>query len=70
MVWLERVALEDGTHRLWRLKGILNKINLFPASLESYASIVKIISKIRPTEVYHLGAQSYVDFSFRDEFPH
>ena len=65
---VRRVALEDGTHRLWRLKDILNKINLFPASLESYASIVKIISKIRPTEVYHLGAQSYVDFSFRDEF--
>ena len=38
------------------------------ASLESYASIVKIIQKIKPDEIYHLGAQSYVSYSFEDEF--
>ncbi len=65
---VRRVALEDGNHRLWRLKHLLNKITLHPASLESYASLVKIIQKIKPTEVYHLGAQSYVDYSFKDEF--
>ena len=65
---VRRVALEDGTHRLWRLKGILKKITLHAASLESYASIVKIIQRIKPSEVYHLGAQSYVDYSFKDEF--
>jgi len=65
---IRRVALEDRTHRLWRLKGILKKINLHAASLESYASIVKIIQKIKPNEIYHLGAQSYVDYSFKDEF--
>ena len=65
---VRRVALEDKTHRLWRLRNILNKINLHAASLESYASIVKIIQKIKPHEVYHLGAQSYVSYSFEDEF--
>jgi GDPmannose 4,6-dehydratase len=65
---VRRVALEDGNHRLWRLRHILNKITLHSASLESYASLVKIIQKIKPTEVYHLGAQSYVDYSFKDEF--
>jgi GDPmannose 4,6-dehydratase len=65
---IRRVALEDRTHRLWRLKGILKKINLHAASLESYASIVKIIQKIKPNEIYHLGAQSYVDYAFQDEF--
>jgi GDPmannose 4,6-dehydratase len=65
---IRRVALEDRTHRLWRLKGILKKINLHAASLESYASIVKIIQKIKPSEIYHLGAQSYVDYAFQDEF--
>jgi len=65
---VRRVALEDGNHRLWRLRGILDKINLHPASLESYASLVKLIQKIKPDEVYHLGAQSYVDYSFKDEF--
>jgi GDPmannose 4,6-dehydratase len=65
---VRRVALEDKTHRLWRLKGILKKINLHSASLESYASIVKIVQKVKPDEIYHLGAQSYVDYSFKDEF--
>ncbi len=65
---VRRVALEDGNHRLWRLRHLLNKITLHPASLESYASLVKIIQRIKPSEVYHLGAQSYVDYSFKDEF--
>ena len=65
---IRRVAAEDKTHRLWRLKHILNKITIHPASLESYASMVKIIQKIKPHEVYHLGAQSYIDYAFKDEF--
>ncbi len=65
---IRRVALEDKTHRLWRLRKVLKKVSLHPASLESYASLVKIIQKVKPTEIYHLGAQSYVDYSFKDEF--
>ena len=65
---VRRVALEDENHRLWRIRHLIKKITLHPASLESYASLVKIIQKIKPTEVYHLGAQSYVDYSFKDEF--
>jgi len=65
---IRRVALEDETHRLWRIKEIKNKITLHSASLESYASLVKIIQKIKPHELYHLGAQSYVSYSFADEF--
>ena len=66
--FVRRVALEDETHRLWRIKHLKKKINLSSASLESYASIVKIIQKIKPNEVYHLAAQSYVSYSFEDEF--
>ena len=40
---IRRVALENENHRLWRIKHILKKIKLHPATLESYASIVKII---------------------------
>ena len=66
--FVRRVALEDETHRLWRIRHIKNKLNLHSASLESYASIVKIIQKIKPNEIYHLAAQSYVSYSFEDEF--
>jgi len=65
---IRRVALEDETHRLWRIRKIKNKIKLHGASLESYASLVKIINKVKPHELYHLGAQSYVSYSFDDEF--
>ena len=65
---IRRVALEDETHRLWRIKNIRKKITLHAASLESYASLAKIIQKIKPNELYHLGAQSFVDYSFKDEF--
>jgi len=65
---VRRVALEDKTHRLWRLRKILDKINLHSASLESYASLVKIVQKVKPSEIYHLAAQSYVSYSFEDEF--
>jgi len=65
---VRRVALEDERHRLWRIRKILKDINLHAGSLESYASIFKIILKIKPTEVYHLAAQSYVGYSFEDEF--
>ena len=65
---VRRVALEDETHRLWRIRKILSDLNLHAGSLESYARIFNIIQKIKPDEIYHLGAQSYVGYSFEDEF--
>ena len=65
---VRRIALEDETHRLWRIRKIIKNLNLHAGSLESYASLFNIILKIKPTEVYHLAAQSYVDYSFQDEF--
>ena len=65
---VRRVALEDETHRMWRIIDIKKKITLHSASLESYASLVKIVQKIKPAEVYHLAAQSYVHYSFEDEY--
>ena len=65
---VRRVALEDENHRLWRIRKILNDVTLHAGSLESYASLFNIILKIKPDEVYHLAAQSYVGYSFEDEF--
>ena len=65
---VRRIALEDETHRLWRIRKIIKNLNLHAGSLESYASLFNIILKIKPAEVYHLAAQSYVDYSFQDEF--
>jgi GDPmannose 4,6-dehydratase len=65
---VRRVALEDPLHRLWRLQGILDHIQLHPASMESYASMFRAVEEVQPDECYHLAAQSFVSYSFDDEF--
>jgi GDPmannose 4,6-dehydratase len=65
---VRRVALEDPEHRLSRLTAVLDRIVLHAASLESYASLHQVVEKVRPDECYHLAAQSFVSYSFDDEF--
>lgn len=65
---VRRVALEDPEHRLVRLHGVRDRIHLHAASLESYASVFQVIAAVRPEECYHLAAQSFVSYSFDDEF--
>ncbi|HTS64259.1 MAG TPA: GDP-mannose 4,6-dehydratase [Candidatus Acidoferrales bacterium] len=65
---VRRVALEDPENRLKRLEAIRPMLRLHAASLESYASLHQVIAKCRPEECYHLAAQSFVSYSFDDEF--
>ena len=50
------------------IKTYKKNINIHAGSLESYASVINIVTKIKPQEIYHLGAQSYIDYAFKDEF--
>ena len=65
---VRRVAIEDPEHRLWRIKHITDRLILHSASLETYASIFNVVEKVKPNECYHLAAQSFVSYSFEDEF--
>jgi len=65
---VRRVALEHPQARMWRIRHILDRLHIHSASMESYASIFNIVSEIKPDECYHLAAQSYVSYSFEDEF--
>src|SRR5690348_6047250 len=65
---VRRVALEDPAHRLARLGSVRDRVTLHAASIESVASVFKIVSEIQPDECYHLAAQSFVSYSFDDEF--
>jgi GDPmannose 4,6-dehydratase len=65
---IRRVALEDPGHQLWRIRNIRDRLKLHCGSLESYASIFKIAHEVKPDECYHLAAQSFVGYSFEDEF--
>src|ERR1043166_9478167 len=65
---VRRVAIEDPEHRLTRLDAIRSRIHVHAASLESYASIHQVVAQVMPDECYHLAAQSFVSYSFDDEF--
>ena len=65
---VRRVALEDPDHRLARLATVRDKVTFHAASLESYASIYQAVGAVMPNECYHLAAQSFVSYSFDDEF--
>ncbi len=65
---VRRVAIEQPEVRMWRIRHLLDKLIIHSASMESYASIFNIISDVRPDECYHLAAQSFVSYSFEDEF--
>lgn len=65
---VRRVALEDPERRFTRIRHLLDRVTLHPASLESYPSIFHIVSKYDFDECYHLAAQSFVAESFADGF--
>lgn len=64
-----RVAVEDKTQHFSRINHLVNagKIQLYGATLENYASIYQVLVKVKPDEIYHLAAQSFVSHSFEDE---
>ncbi len=65
---IRRVAIEDPEHRLWRILHIKDRLHLHAASLESLPSIYRVFQTVKPDECYHLAAQSFVTYSFEDEF--
>jgi GDPmannose 4,6-dehydratase len=65
---VRRVALEDPEHHLGRINGVRSRIHLHAGSLESFPSLFQVVRKVQPDECYHLAAQSFVSYSFDDEF--
>lgn len=65
---VRRAAIEDPEHRMSRIKHIVTKLTIHSGSVESFASIFKVVREVVPDECYHLAAQSFVTYSFEDEF--
>jgi len=63
-----RLAIEDPSHRLNRIKHILDDVKLHSGTLENYSRFIEIFDDIKPDECYHLAAQSFVYESFEDGF--
>ncbi len=65
---VRRIAIENPEHKLWRIYHLLDKIHIHTATLDSFYSIYKLVNSVKPDECYHLAAQSFVPYSFEDEF--
>jgi len=65
---VRRAAIEDQEHRMSRITHLLDRIAIHPGSVESYPSIFNVVREVEPDECYHLAAQSFVAYSFIDEF--
>jgi GDPmannose 4,6-dehydratase len=65
---VRRVALEDPSHRLRRIDAVRDRLHLHAGSLESFPSVHHVFRTAMPDECYHLAAQSFVSYSFDDEF--
>lgn len=75
--YLARFLLEKGYHvfggyrrvstpNFWRLHylEVLDQIDLLPLDLIDASSVLDIVKKTEPDEIYHLAAQSFVEASF------
>ena len=54
------------TPNFWRLMAlnVLNKVTLIPADIADMSSLLEVVTRANPEEIYNLGAQSYVGASF------
>ena len=62
-----RVAIENVNSRYSRIKHIKNDLKLYSGDIRDYARMFEIINEVKPDELYHLAAQSFVGVSFKDE---
>ena len=46
----------------WRIRNFKNRITLHKVNIRDGKKIEKLLLKIKPDEIYHLAAQSYVDY--------
>ena len=55
-------------NNLNNLKNISDKILFKKIDINDYSKIKNLIKSIKPNEIYHLAAQSFINYKFEDEF--
>ena len=62
------IANPKSKNKLDIINSIKGKIIIEKLDLNNYKKIAALIKRIKPTEFYHLAAQSLINFKFEDEF--
>ena len=58
------VTRRSSVYNLGRIEHLLGKITLHDGDLSDSSSLIRIIGKVQPDEIYNLAAQSHVQVSF------
>lgn len=56
------------TNRFSKTYHLEKNLKIFKLSINNYKNISNFIKKIKPTEIYHLGSKSYINYEFDKEF--
>src|SRR3989338_2738266 len=65
---VRRVAYENEKMRYTRMPELLTKVTIHFGDITDYAGTCRMLSAVKPQEIYHLAAQSFVQLSFEDDF--
>ena len=65
---IRKIPYKEKKNRFWRIQKIIKKIIFHNVSLNEYKKLSNLIKKTKPDEIYHLAAQSYINYRFDDEF--
>lgn len=58
------IVRRSSVHTTYRIDHIMDKLHIHEGDLSDSSSIVRVISEVRPDEIYNLAAQSHVQVSF------
>jgi len=58
------IVRRASTTNYWRIEHLLDRIHLHPADLLDQLSLIKVIDRVRPRELYNLAAMSFVPASW------
>ena len=65
---VRRVAYENEISRYSRMPDLLKKVAIHFGDVTDYAGTCRLLNSVKPDEIYHLAAQSFVQLSFEDDF--
>ncbi|HVR72823.1 MAG TPA: GDP-mannose 4,6-dehydratase, partial [Planctomycetota bacterium] len=52
--------------RLERLGGLLQRVRILPGDITDLSSLIRLVTEVKPAEVYNLAAQSFVAASWNE----
>src|SRR3989442_10651328 len=60
------IVRRSSTENFWRIQAIRDRVRLYQADLCDQTSLIHVLRKLEPDEVYNLAAQSFVPTSFEE----